>query len=331
MTAINAVVLANEAHLFTDAGHYDPNSLILRSIGGKVHILARIPAVVAFTGPSRGGEAILRELERRDATDPFAAIQAFCGAVGEEIKREKIEGRYSALLLGAQRGVVIDEAGKLTPLFPGRVIKSLPSPIRFDPEDVVSSGLAMVIDQRARHGVVSGYCQHTVVRESGITSRILHRWPDVPVAAEAATIAAMIADLTVDTINFAPGAVTGVVSASGSASDIQAGNVSVNCPNPFGFPIKILTDIAYSYSGTAGSSSASIEIIINRDGAQLYDKTITFTGSGSKSSNLAPAFLDQTTAGHTYSMKITVHGDPNGSGGIASASGGNLVCLYTQK
>lgn len=332
MTAINVALLADEAHFFSDGGHYDSRTLELRSAGEKVFLLPGHRAAFGFSGPSRGGAALHAAMagQRGSLVD---LLGRFWEIVAGMINREAIRDPYAAILAGVDRGmamgVAIEETGRMMPLRPGSVIKSIPSAVGFDPANMPESGLAMMMDQRLRHRVVSCFCQHTVVREKSASSKILHRWQDMPLFLSRETIGVKIADLTVDTLNIAPGAVTGVASASGSGSGTT---ISVSVPNPLNFPIKILCQCPYSYSGTASGSSASIEFIVKRGGMVIFDQKQFIYGGGTKTGFLNPAFIDQITGSQTYSLQCKALGDPNGSGGVMSMTGNfTLSCAYTQK
>lgn len=262
MTAINVVLLPGVAHVFADGGHYDGK--VLRRIGSKVYALPRLNAVLAWSGPSFDADCVLNAIARcraaslPDLIDRLPAAVALMGW----------QHPFSAIVVGVYMreamGVAVEEGGRVNNLSASSVIRTLSSPVKFDPTDIVGSGIAMMEDQRARHGVAAGFIEHIEIGER-ITARALRHWPDLVAGGAGLTHAVKIGDLEVDTINFKPQSVTGAVT--------RSGNGSITIPNASSFPVTLTALVNYAYYGNGSSNGArcTMSIVRTRGSVTLAD------------------------------------------------------------
>jgi hypothetical protein len=171
MTALNVYIASDAAHFFTDGGNYDAESLELRHLGGKLFHLPQYGAVLAWSGPASLGSALIPVVEGWGAS----SLAALCSHLPAIVASLNCGDRYSVIVAGAAVGVATEEGGRTAFLAPGDAVKSIPSAIRFAPDAIRSSGLAMMRDQRSS-GVVHGYCLHTEVRSGSLHSEVIERW-----------------------------------------------------------------------------------------------------------------------------------------------------------
>jgi hypothetical protein len=177
MTAINLYLAPDAAHFFTDAGNYDAGTLELRHLGGKLFPLPQFDAALAWSGPSALIASLIPAIERANAE----SLPDLLLRLPEAVSELRCPVPFSVLLAGvagdAAIGIAVQEGERSTMLAAGDSVKSIPSAIRFDPLDVVGSGLAMMRDQRFS-GVVHGYCLLTVIRAGSLVSQVIERWDE---------------------------------------------------------------------------------------------------------------------------------------------------------
>lgn len=329
MTAVNLLLEADQVHFFSDGGHYGDGQVC--HLGGKVLPLPAYNAAMAYSGPSAGALALLVEIERSNVPTLAALLNRLPRLVAGANRKAGV-GRhpFSAIVAGVERGlacgIAIEEGGTHHFLMPGSFLQSLITDVAFDPRDLVGSGLAMMEDQR-RHGIVAGWCQHSVISRDAFHSRILRRWP-AALGGGRATAQAKIGTLQVNTINVADAAVTGVVT----------GTTAVTVPNAAGYPIILTGSCQYSYKIPGSTNGVIVAGTITRtsDGKVIAERSIghaappvgTFGAVGFSMGGLdgdAPS----ASVAYSFSVVLTGYGDPPGGSGSVS----NLIFsgLYTKK
>ncbi|WP_024585998.1 hypothetical protein [Aliihoeflea sp. 2WW] len=271
MTAVNVLLTADEVHVFSDGGHYDPAGNIVR-VGAKTFHLPRYDAILAFSGPTGAIPEILRRIEEAD----IASLAGLCAAAAVLLAGAvPIEMAYSVILAGIEDGetvgVALEERGRVHQLGPGSMVRSLSCHITFDPLDIVGSGRRMMAQQRAEHGVVAGFCLHSCLSRGALSSYVLDRWPILMAKPFRPSFAAKIANLEVDTINIANNAALAVVT----------GTSSIGVPNPMAAPVKLFASGTANYRNTGSSGSVQFEIRIRASTGNRILAIYTFTRAGS--------------------------------------------------
>lgn len=157
MTAINVLLLPDAVHVVSDTAQQDEADLTrVVAFGAKVFWLPALDAVLALSGRVALAHRLLAEIERGAPPLPDALNWLVDRARG-------LGGNWSLVLAGPGTGIGINSSGTSHPLGPGNVVKSLLTPETFDPADIAGSGLRIVADQKARHGVVGGQIVHSVL------------------------------------------------------------------------------------------------------------------------------------------------------------------------
>ena len=162
MTAINVLVMPDAVHVFSDGGHTDQTGR-LAYLGAKVFYLPNISGLLAWTGVSEKGRTIA------------ALFDAEHDVIRDGVKLDRKP--YSAIVArdgGADVMAYQDDAETIR-LRSGNVVCSMKTDMTFDPGDIIGSGLAMIHDQRDRHGLVHGFIQYSRLDANGFHSRVLER------------------------------------------------------------------------------------------------------------------------------------------------------------
>jgi hypothetical protein len=328
VTAINVLLEADRVHFFSDGGHFAGTQLC--HLGGKVFPLPAYDAAMAYSGPSAAAPTLLAEIERSDAASLANLLNRLPGLVAAANRKAAV-GRqpFSAVVAGVHGGIAcglaVEEGDTHHFLAPGSFIRSLPSDVAFVLTNLEASGLAMMEDQR-RHGVVAGFCQHSVVGHDAFHSRILRRWPDIASGA-GSTVQAKIGDLEVDTINFAGSSVTGAVS----------GATSITVPNTAGFPVIFSAFCNWTYRGDTTNSAGTVTLLIRRQSDSKLIATNT-TGRAGLSALVGPfgfsigGIDDDAPAGNVvYTLSATGAGSGGPPPGQVNVSGARLTGVYAKK
>ncbi|MCC0051863.1 MAG: hypothetical protein H6881_08295 [Rhodobiaceae bacterium] len=163
MTAINILVMPDAVHVFSDGGHTANQTGRLAYLGAKVFYLPNINGLLAWTGGSERGRTIA------------ALFDAEHDVIRDGVKLDRQP--YSAIVArdgGADVMAYQDDAETIR-LRAGNVVCSMKTNLTFDPADIIGSGLAMIHDQRERHGLVHGFIQYSRLDAGGFHSRVLER------------------------------------------------------------------------------------------------------------------------------------------------------------
>lgn len=275
MTAVNVLLTADEVHVFSDGGHYDPAGNIVR-VGAKTFHLPRYDAILAFSGPTGSIPEILRRIEEAE----FPTLAGLCSAAAVILAGAVPIGvAYSVILAGVEDGsavgVALEERGRVHRLGPGSMIRSLSCDLAFDPLDIVGSGRRMMDQQRVRHGVVAGFCLHTCLSQGALSSHVLDRWPVQMARPLRSSFAAKIANLEVDTINIANNAALAVVT----------GTSSIGVPNPMAAPVKLFASGTANYRNTGASGSVQFDIRIRASTGNRILAIYSFSRSGNSTAS----------------------------------------------
>lgn len=161
MTAINVLVMRGAVHVFSDGGHTDANGRV-KYLGAKVFYLPNCNGVLAWTGRSRRGWEMAMAID-----SDFALLD-----------QGKLDDKpYSAIVArdGGAFVAAFQENRDPAVLKPAQMVRSMQSSIDFDPNDIIGSGVAMMHDQKRRHGLVNGFIQYSRLTSSGFETRILER------------------------------------------------------------------------------------------------------------------------------------------------------------
>lgn len=207
MSACNVFVTADEARIFTD-GAWLRQDGTLDHIRPKVLLLPHFPAVIATQGGSDLPAVIGPQFERMFRSfdemvagasafmrDPPAVLRPILAMPVFKIERVFLIGYSEAAdeILGFYLQSV--EEGGLPPWETARVWRAVSPPAEYGEARLHPAGgligpplaLDIMEEQRSFTGnigngtevrAVGGFCQMTVVRREGITSRVLRRWPD---------------------------------------------------------------------------------------------------------------------------------------------------------
>lgn len=165
MTAINAALLPDAIHIFSDGMCIDDEGK-QAGMTGKVFFLPVLDAVLAWSGPILAGPALAVALEWQGR------------AIEHEAPRLAGSSRFSAMLFRLDpvpNCTLVETGGAVRHLFAGQTMQSVTVAEQFDVADMAGSGLAMMEAQRSC-GPVGGFCQHSVLDRGGFRSRILARW-----------------------------------------------------------------------------------------------------------------------------------------------------------
>ncbi len=201
MTALNALVTADAAHLFTDGGLFDHANGAMAGVGNKVQLFPHLNAAIASNGWATIGYMLWDAL-----TEPgFKTFDDLAAGYGDAVKRYAGKasywpaGAFEAALVGwsenadaPQAWIVSNIATSVSPFVARKVNKSL-TPFDLSVRAVEHNGddeaygLAVMEKQRAglwdtmgRQGVkaVGGFAQHTRIDRDGISIKVLRRWDD---------------------------------------------------------------------------------------------------------------------------------------------------------
>ncbi|MDB5579628.1 MAG: hypothetical protein JWR80_4804 [Bradyrhizobium sp.] len=220
MSAVNIIVQSDAVHLLTDGACYNDDGTMI-AIGPKVTAIPHLSCAVAFRGP-QSARPILSELIGisaptfdtmrasvadllRRAAEAYAPLFEQCsqGADFEAIVAgiSETDGPYAFIVpshsrFGTEPFVVVPIGGlTCTPnndAILAEIVAALPADCAADDIDPQTHGLAVMEIQRAHlidnNGIdghfaaVGGFAQLTTVTSEAVVTRILHRWPDRPVA-----------------------------------------------------------------------------------------------------------------------------------------------------
>ncbi|KFC68442.1 hypothetical protein FF80_01882 [Devosia sp. LC5] len=203
MTAINALVTSDAAHMFTDGGLYGQAEGKLVSFGTKVQLFPHLNAVAACSGWAHMGYVIWDALSDRNFQSFDELAAGFGDAIRVYLNRETWTHRdfFEAVLAGWSESAdepqvwVVQNAANNTPAYVPRQVSETTTPynlaigaVVLDPSDPVTYGLSVLEKQRSEKWdtangsrsihAVGGFAQHTIVDRSGIKTRVLRRWPD---------------------------------------------------------------------------------------------------------------------------------------------------------
>ncbi|MBI5128941.1 MAG: hypothetical protein HZA66_05835 [Rhodopseudomonas palustris] len=208
MSIMNAFVVPDGVHIFTDAGFYEADGTVA-GLGSKVFPLPRWNAAVAAVGggwllpllagafaecdtpsfdelPPWFGSIVRRCLDMASAYGTAAHLQTcIVGLAGWSESRGK-PGFFTVASSNRFEGAAFE------PVQSTRFLSTANAcdPRSFDPARPEETGLAMMralrgvrfdslntADRRKIYGV-GGWCQHTLVGRDEVTTRVLERWPD---------------------------------------------------------------------------------------------------------------------------------------------------------
>lgn len=213
MSAINSVIKRNSVHLITDAASYDAEGLLIATVP-KVALLPHLNAAVACRGPRVSVPLFADILSAAAST--YDKLKAKAPAFVRDLQ-PMLQASFAYCSLGVEFDIVVAGISKsigpdawllcshtrygvepfstvqlaeLTTL-PGdldiraRFIDRVPHDVEaFDPE---RDGLAVLEAQRAapiNHAGdqcfvgVGGFAQLTTITREGITTKVIHHWPD---------------------------------------------------------------------------------------------------------------------------------------------------------
>lgn len=326
MTAINVLVMPGKSHVFADAGHHE--GATLRYIAPKIYPLPELGLVFAWSGPSARAKDVLAAIER--SRPPTAAQLRM--RLPRLFELLGIDVPFSAIFAGAGTGFIADRRldGELIfhDLEPGSMVKSLDTPIVFDPSRIIDTGVAMMEDQKARHKIVAGFIQYVEVSEGSISSVELRRWPDIVVGGVGQTHAAKITELEVDKITidkFADNATIGC-----QISAIANGG-SVVVPNEENLPVIFSLYFQMIYTGTGASSFCRSNWSLTRTRGSLK----VAGGGAAKQGNVSVTLymnssgIDSTSQNNdTYTLTTEL---TQVSGGNFAMSNGKLRATYIKR
>lgn len=311
MTAINLALTPSDIHIFTDGGHFVGEHL--RYLGSKVHRLSHLDAALTVSGPSSMARSILERVEQAgflDLSEAMRAFPAICKQHGSDC--------FSAVLVGFDNGlpvgIAVEEGGRVHTLVPGSVIKSMPSEYSFSADDLPGSGLTMVLDQRQRHGLVAGFCEHTVLKPQSMLSNILHRWDDIPAQCRASKIG----KLAVERIKINNSAVSGT-------GEFQGTGI---VPNPASHAIALTGAVTAVVNGNfITDPSISWTMTRSRDGKIMTEGSASLPDGTYNNVTLysSASTLDLTaTTSETYSISTFKSGTP----GTITITSEKIFALY---
>lgn len=161
MTAINVLIMPRAVHVFCDGGHTDANGRV-KYLGAKVFYMPNNNGLLTWTGRSRRGWEMAMAID-----SDFALLDQ--GRLDDK--------PYSAVIArdgGAFVAAFQDDRDTIV-LKPRQMVRSMKTDIDFDPNDIIGSGIAMMHDQKRRHGLVNGFIQYSRLTPSGFETRILER------------------------------------------------------------------------------------------------------------------------------------------------------------
>ena len=276
MTAINVLMDRDRVHVFSDGGHFD--GPILRQVAPKVYTYPELNALLCWSGKSLWVLQIFARLKIL----PIASLPELLKVAPALIASFGFEEKFSLIIVGVHNGipmgVTIEEGGKVIPLAVGNVVKSLYTNVPFDIRNIKKSGVEMIKNQRELHKVVAGFIQYSTVKPNGkIRIENLHLWPDIEVGGYGETHAVKIQNLSVDTINFANRAVTGLVDTA----------TSIIVPNEQEQPVTFYAVQTILISGNvlgAPTGGAACEVRVRRTrGSKILFTLIVYVPNGSYS------------------------------------------------
>lgn len=278
MTAINVFLDNQSCHLFADTGHYHQGTKRLNHLGPKVFPLHEQQAIFAWSGPSSLGPR-LAELFRTSGASNFETLKMLAPSI---VAGFKFLFPFSAIIVGmcngTPAGITIEETGRINILQPGSLVRSIPVDEALDPADVKASGVRLMEAQRQSSGVVFGEIQYWRVDRASAQMEVLHDWHDKPAPiAVPDTLAAKIAELTVEKINVTPNAVTKLV----------PGTTTVTSGGDGSYPNILWGTVDVQYDGSH-DSTGFITVRIRRASTSndISIKGANFSGSSAQSTTL---------------------------------------------
>lgn len=176
MSALIGYVTLDAAHLFTDGGHYHPETIAVSRIGPKVAIIPQHNAAVGFTGHAFISQALPlyfgQTAEVADATDlitRFPDLIKTCVLEMSKIGGPKSWGRFEMLLaVWSENGPAAHLLRSDGSNFTYEAVDEFRTPrnpaidtMSFDPDHPGPSGLAIMREQRRqKFGVESAVSNH---------------------------------------------------------------------------------------------------------------------------------------------------------------------------
>lgn len=212
MSALNAYLSADAAHIFADGALYSANDGVMRGVSSKLIVLPHVDAVVGAVGLAQVGVlAISAFAEQGFKTfDDFVANAAAVLRKTYDETPEKTGMPQSRIwgdsfivgiagwshVADAPQFISIANFDRLgIPAFEAVPAKQFYHPAawqtEFDANDPIGSGLRVMRAQRltlytSLHSTdpfnqihsVGAFCQHACVTRDGISTKVLEKWPD---------------------------------------------------------------------------------------------------------------------------------------------------------
>lgn len=212
MSALNAYLTADAAHIFADGALYAANDGVMQGVSSKLICLPHLEAVVGAVGLAPVG-ALAVGVFAEQAFATFDDLLANAATVLRTTYNETPEktGHTQTRIWGSHFIIGIagwsraaDEPKFITianfdrfgiPAFEAVPATQFYHPAEwrteFDADDPIGSGLKVMRAQRLAlhsslhsenpleqiHGV-GGFCQHACVTQDGISTKVLEKWPD---------------------------------------------------------------------------------------------------------------------------------------------------------
>jgi hypothetical protein len=181
MSALNAFATDGATFLFSDAAVCHSDSLSVFGLINKVAILPQYTAAVSATGHTFAIESLFNALAARDFADFTHLIDNTPDVLWNLAKEMPAEG-FRIAIAGPGLLFCIQTEGIRAERYEMTECSDFMSPgvsdVQFDADRPAESGLAIMLAQREKFGVIGGWCQMTTVRANHIETRILERWPD---------------------------------------------------------------------------------------------------------------------------------------------------------